>query len=247
MAVYTVQDYIVAIFILLLLFWLTSRYLFTRIGVDRGFLYSMVPVILLAISVRLLADAGVYQKSEYWSVTPGIYVSAFIYGVVLLSISMFIGSRAGIEYWKPAVLIGAIPALYFMFRLGLEMTYYWRVVYPILLGVALTSLVYVFSFTEKVRIFRQKENIAIIFAHMLDASGTFIGMNYYNFSEEHLLPEMVINFAGTPLVMIPLKLVVILSVLYILEKEKYYKIIKFILFILGFGPGARNALLLTLG
>ncbi|RLG57409.1 MAG: hypothetical protein DRN95_05620 [Candidatus Hydrothermarchaeota archaeon] len=82
---------------------------------------------------------------------------------------------------------------------------------------------------------------------MLDGSGTFIGINYYGFGEEHILTEYLINIAGTSLIIIPVKLIIILLALYILEKEdEESKIIKVVLFILGFGPGLRNSLVLTL-
>ncbi|MFQ5800674.1 MAG: DUF63 family protein [Candidatus Hydrothermarchaeales archaeon] len=52
--------------------------------------------------------------------------------------------------------------------------------------------------------------------------------------------------------MIPLKIVVILGALYLLDRWKeeesdlYYKMVKFVFFIFGFGPGTRDALLLAL-
>lgn len=249
MAVYTVGDYVIAILLLLLIVWLLSKYVFTRIKLDRSFICSIAPVVVLAISIRVLADAGVYQKSEYWSVTPGIYVFAVLIGAVLIAFGALVESKTGIPYWKPAVLLGSIAALYFVAVLSQQITHPERIFYPLSLALVLTAAVYLLSFTGAAKIFRAKENVAIIFAHMLDASGTFIGVNYYGFSEEHILPEIFINLAGNAAVMIPLKLTVVLAVLYLIEKSKkddLYNITKVILFILGFGPGARNALLLGL-
>lgn len=248
MAVYTVNDYIIAILLLLLIVGVVSKYLFTRIKLDRRFIYSVAPVGVLAISIRVLADAGVYQKSDYWSVTPGIYVLAFLIGVALLVLGALLESKTGIQYWKFSMLLGSAAAFYFVAVLSQHIETPGRVLYPVILALGITGLIYFLSFAEAAKIFRLKENAAIIFAHMLDASGTFIGINYYGFSEEHILPEIFIALAGNAVVMIPLKLAVVLTLLYLIEKSKEddLSMIKFILFILGFGPGARNALLLGL-
>jgi uncharacterized membrane protein len=66
------------------------------------------------------------------------------------------------------------------------------------------------------------------------------------------LPDLLISLAGSALVMIPLKIVVVLPILYIVEKWRVeegadktqeYLILKFVLFMLGFGPGVRDAIL----
>lgn len=249
MAVYTVGDYVIAILLLLLIIWLLSKYVFTRIKLDGNFLCSIAPVVVLAISIRVLADAGVYEKSDYWSVTPGIYVFAVLVGAALIAFGAVVESKTGISYWKSAAFLGSIAALYFAAILSRQIEHPERILYPLSLALVLTAAVYLLSFTGAAKIFRLRENAAIVFAHMLDASGTFIGINYYGFSEEHILPEIFINLAGSAVVMIPLKLAVVLTVLYLIEKSKkddLYNMTKVILFILGFGPGARNALLLGL-
>jgi uncharacterized membrane protein len=137
----------------------------------------------------------------------------------------------------------------------------------------ITLAVYIISplFYKPIKEF---ENIAILFGHLLDGCATFIAIDYYGFGEEHLLPLFLINISGTALIMIPLKLILILIVIYLLDtlykeeqnnfKEKEIKIskyrlkitafminnfylsIKVLIFILGFGPGFRNTLLPSL-
>ncbi|MFQ5888095.1 MAG: DUF63 family protein, partial [Candidatus Hydrothermarchaeales archaeon] len=131
---------------------------------------------------------------------------------------------------------------------------------PLVLASAITLAIYVVSdFFEVSKVFRTKENIVIIFSHILDGSATFVGINLFHFTEEHILPEFLINMAGgNAIIMIPLKIVVILLALYIIEEwyqeeietgedmettENYYKMFKFIFFILGAGPGLRDTLL----
>ncbi|MFV2041474.1 MAG: DUF63 family protein, partial [Candidatus Hydrothermarchaeales archaeon] len=67
MAAYTPMDYAVAIVILLIILWLAKQYLFTRIEFDKYFVYAMTPVIVFALALRVLVDAGVIEKSKWWS------------------------------------------------------------------------------------------------------------------------------------------------------------------------------------
>ncbi len=253
MAVYTPLDYAKSFVILLIILWALRRYLFTRITPDRGFMLALIPPILLAITVRMLADAGVYEKSQWWSVTPGIYVLGVAYGAALVGIGLAVQKRAGIEYWKVVLALGAVTVPYFLVKLIAEMTSPVRFFYPVTLAALLTLGVYLVARVAGLGFLHSSGNLGIVFAHLLDASGTFIGIDYFYFGEEHILPEIFINLAGTAAVMIPLKLAVVGTVLYLLEKwrreegdELYYRIIKITIFILGFGPGTRNSLLLTL-
>ncbi|WP_456474352.1 DUF63 family protein [Candidatus Pyrohabitans sp.] len=253
MAVYTPLDYVRGFILLIIILWLLKRYLFTRVDLDRDFMIALIPPIVFAITIRLLADAGVYEKSQWWSVTPGIYVLGVAYGSVLVGTGLFLQERYGIRYWKVVLVLGAVTVPYFLIRLISEMSSPIRFFYPVALAAVLTIGVEAVARVANLKFLRTSGNQGIIFAHFLDASGTFIGIDYFHFSEEHILPEIIINLAGTALVMIPLKLVVVGAVLYLLEKwrleegeDVYYRIIKVTIFILGFGPGTRNSLLLTL-
>ena len=254
MAAYTPLDYVKSFIILVFILWAVRRYLFTRVALDRDFMLSLIPPITLAITVRLLVDAGVYPKSQWWSVTPGIYVLGVAYGAVLIGISLLVQERFGVRYWKVALLLGACTVPYFLAKLVAEMSAPLRFLYPLSLAAAVTLLVWVLAKLAKATFLFEGGNIAVLFAHLLDASGTFIGIDYFHFSEEHILPELFINLTGTALVMIPLKLLVVGAALYLLEKwreeedgdDVYYRIIKITMFVIGFGPGVRNSLLLTL-
>jgi uncharacterized membrane protein len=255
MAVYTPLDYVIGLAILFIIMWLTSKYLFNALELDKYFVYAVAPVIVFAIALRVLADAGVYEKNELWNVTPGIYVLATVFGIVLIALGKILERFKDVSYWKVSVGIGAPVASYFSILLIQKMKDPLLIFQPVLLALALTMGIYMLSgFIPSTQIFRERENILIVFAHMLDGSATFIGIDKYSFSEEHILPEFLINVAGTSFVMIPLKIVVVLGALYLLDKWKeeeegsdlYYKMVKFVFFIFGFGPGTRDALLLAL-
>ncbi len=252
MAVYTLTDYIIALALLFGILYLLAKFLFKRITVDEHLFIALAPIILLAISIRVLVDAGVYPKSQLWSVTPGIYVLGLLAGAAAISAGIFIGERLGKDYWKVSFAIGAPFALYFFAKFASHIAYPARFFHPLTLAFVVTGFVYFASPLAKgLDFLRAKSNIAIVFAHMLDASGTFVGVDYYGFLEEHPLPEFIINLAGTAAIMIPVKLAVVALALYYLEKsakedDLYYKMLKSVFFILGIGPGTRNALILTL-
>ncbi|NOZ82318.1 MAG: DUF63 family protein [Euryarchaeota archaeon] len=252
MAVYTPLDYLKSFVILLLIFWFLRRYLFNRIEIDRGFMLALIPPVALAITVRMLADAGVYPKSEWWSVTPGVYVLGVAYGFVLVRLGMLAEKRLGVEYWKVVLLLGALTLPPFLLKLLTQMQAPLRFLYPLALAGVATLLVVAPAGVLRLR-FLTGSNALLVFAHMLDASGTFVGVDYFGFGEEHILAEFFINLTGTAAVMYPLKLAVLLPVLYLLERWReeeneltYYWMVKLAIFILGLGPGLRNSLLLTL-
>jgi len=255
MAVYTPIDYAISLAILFLILWLASKYLFKGLELDRDFALALAPVIIFTIAVRVLADAGVYEKNGLWSVTPGIYITGTVFGLFVIGAGKAIAASVDIPYWKGSVLVGAPFAIFFSLRLFREMTNPLLILQPFTLALILSAAIYLLSnFTHTTRMFRTRENMAIIFGHMLDGSATFIGIDKFGFSEEHPLPEFLIQKTGTAFVMIPLKIIVVLGALYLLEKwreeepgsDLYYKMVKFVFFIFGFGPGTRDALLLGL-
>jgi uncharacterized membrane protein len=255
MAVYTPRDYAIGLTILFVIMWLAKIFIFSKFELDSYFSYAMAPVIVFTIAVRVLADAGVYEKNELWSVTPGIYVTGTVFGVLVILGGKVIERQKNIPYWKGSIALGTPPALYFSFQLLRQMENPLRIFEPVLLALILTALIYTLSnFSSKTKIFRLKDSTLIIFGQMLDGSSTFIGVDKYGFTEEHMLADFLVNTSGTAFVMIPLKIVVVLGALYLLEQWKeeeegsdlYYNMVKFVFFIFGFGPGTRNSLNLGL-
>lgn len=91
----------------------------------------------------------------------------------------------------------------------------------------------------------------IIYAHMLDASSTYFGVDWFSYHEKHVIPTYLINLAGSAAIMFPLKLAVLLPVLYIvdrsLQEPSLRNLVKLTLITLGLAPAVRNTLRLALG
>jgi uncharacterized membrane protein len=255
MAVYTPIDYAVALMILFAVLYLLAKFLFNRISLDKRFYLAISPIVVLTIIIRLLVDAGVYPKSKLWSVTPGVYVLGLVMGTLVVALGAIIERKIGWAYWKTSFAIGTALIPYFLAKLLSNVAYPVRAFYPLSIAIAVTALVYfAIRRTEILEVLSHNSNIAVIFAHLLDASGTFVGMDFYGFSEEHPIPEILINYVGTAAIMVPLKLVIVGAALYYLdtrremgpEADLYHEMIKFVFFILGIGPGIRNSMVLTL-
>jgi uncharacterized membrane protein len=99
-------------------------------------------------------------------------------------------------------------------------------------------------------------NLAIMYAHMLDASATFTALQWFSYGEKHVVPNFLIGLSGTPAVMFPLKAIVMAIVIYALSVElkpdlERNRLIQALIWIailvLGLAPGTRDLLRLGLG
>jgi len=256
MGVYSPEDYIICIAILLFVLWFLLRYIFSRIKLDRDFIKAISPYVLIGIFIRLLVDVNLFNANRLWNVTPGVYVLTIILGLISVGLGMYVSRYSRIPYWYIPFGIGILILLPITYELFSHLVNPERILYPLTLSSAILFLVYITSKYFKIKIFQRKDNLAIIFSHLLDGCATFIAYNYYGFYEEHLLPIYLISLAGNnAIIMVPVKLALILLVIYLIEKwyleekekdELLYRVIKFTIFILGVGPGLRDVLLPSL-
>ncbi|MDI6708891.1 MAG: DUF63 family protein, partial [Candidatus Thermoplasmatota archaeon] len=96
-------------------------------------------------------------------------------------------------------------------------------------------------------------SLALFFAHFLDASATFVGINFYGYAEKHPLPTLAIGIFGA-WIMYPLKFIVVSLVIYLLRiryraivDENAKWLIIFCVFVLGLAPGIRDTLRIGIG
>jgi len=256
MGVYSPGDYVICIAILLFVLWFLLRYLFSRIKLDRDFIKAISPYILIGIFIRLLVDVNLFNANRLWNVTPGVYVLTIMLGLISVVLGMYVSRYSRIPYWYIPFGIGILILLPITYELFSHLVNPGRILYPLTLSSAILLLVYILSKYFGIEIFQKKENLAIIFSHLLDGCATFIAYNSYGFYEEHLLPIYLISLAGNnAVIMVPVKLALILLVIYLIERwyleekekdELLYMVIKLIIFILGIGPGLRDILLPSL-
>lgn len=99
-------------------------------------------------------------------------------------------------------------------------------------------------------------NILIVWGHLFDAVATYRGIAAYGYVEKHVLPNLLIEVTGTPLVMFPLKIVLIFFVVYILDvalkkefsdEKTLLVFLKFLIIMVGAAPAVRNTLRIAMG
>jgi len=105
---------------------------------------------------------------------------------------------------------------------------------------------------KRLQYMNRPENYLVALAHLFDASTTFYGVDFLGNIEQHVVPNLFIGLTGTSFVMYPLKIIVLIPALYYIDKDMAdddfgRKFLKFVVAILGLGPGTRNMTLMILG
>jgi len=203
------------------------------------FLNAFTPYIFLGGVMRTLTDAGVYPQNFVF-VTPGIYM-------LMLSLS-FIDTFFNIPLgWVLlAVNLTGImvknnaPSLVLLFG-----------------SIATVLSIYLFNLLK----FKLKplEVIAIL-AHMMDAASTFVAIDLFGYTEQHVVANSFISLFGTAAVMFPLKLVALFIIIESfrslintntgwrgLSARDSWRFLLWVVIAVGLGPGIRNTLSVAMG
>ncbi len=233
-----------------------------HIEINTHFLIGVTPYIILGSILRVLQDAGITQT--YLFVTPLIYFIILIIALDLLAVSRIIRrvqDKSIKDYWKTWGLLGAGLCLIALIPFTFTNAYG----FLLIVGVFIIWAAVFLGIKKYIRVkWIQKlfsmENIWITLAHVFDATTTFVSLQFFAYSEQHVLAGAVIDSVG-PAGMFLLKIPVILLVLYVLDKELPDRVtgfltknpneertfIKLAILLLGLGPGLRNALRLIVG
>ncbi len=208
-------------------------------------LMPLLPFIFLGSGARALVDNGVYPLTHLL-VTPGIYILVGLTTIAALIASIKLEEVLGWDYRKLIFVIGSVLAVPNLISI--------RHISPIpflsVLGVftAFSAIFYVLSLRWE--FLRGRMNLPVIYAHLFDASSTYVAVDWYGYVEQHVLPSALTGLTGTALVMFPLKMVVIMAALYAIDRYVESDVdsdaLKLVIFILGLAPGLRNFLSLSM-
>lgn len=230
-----------------------------EIRADWEFTKAILPYIVVGSTLRVMEDAELFKPPlTYVFTTPPIYVLMFIVTILLLIISIRLHKSGYIENWKRSFAIAGI--VWSLINLGVlllsgSLVNPGILIIVFLLGTGITLIFYcIFKKTGYTQ-FNNQVNITILWAHLLDASSTFIGVDFMDYHEKHVVPTLLIDLAGTASIMIPLKIIIFIPVIYILdtqfekdnESEKLKDLVKLVIIILGLAPATRNTLSMVFG
>ena len=243
-----------AMVLVLCVYALHSLNVFKRLGVtiDQRFVIGVVCYVLFGSSLRVLEDADIFAPPlKYIFITPNIYFAVFAITMVSLLLSLRIYKE---RYYISFAVIGlGLTSLNFGVLFWSE-----GIAHPLeaLLIVALTVLIaasiYVGAGFAKIEFLRGRFNIAILGAHLLDASSTTVAIDVLTgYSGKHVVENYLIDLTGTGAVMYPLKLLLLIPMLYLIDSEfdeiELRDLLKLVVLVLGLAPGCRNTILILFG
>lgn len=213
-----------------------------KIDIDMRFAFGLFPFITMAAFLRSLVDAGILPTS-FFLITPGIFLTTFFIAVFALVLAKYLERGRGIGYHKIMFVIGAVLLLY---PGALVLQNVAAPVYFIYILI-LTAL----SSGVTLIIFRRLDVVGkwgdyIVAAHMLDASATFLAVEYLGYFEEHVFENFLILMFGTALIIYPLKMAVLAIVLATVKRLEGGNFWYFALMVLGYAPGLRDTLTILL-
>ncbi|MDD1767820.1 MAG: DUF63 family protein [Methanomassiliicoccales archaeon] len=99
-------------------------------------------------------------------------------------------------------------------------------------------------------------NLLMFFAHFLDGSATYRGIDVYGYSEKHVLPNFLIDVTGTAATLLVVKFLTVLVIILVIDfwfREDLKRfpnlgnVMKFAMVFLGLAPGTRDAIRIALG
>jgi len=218
----------------------------------------IIPFIFLGSTVRALVDNGIYSYN-WFLITPGIY---FIVGgvtILVVLFSIYLERWKSIDFRYTIFIIGliiAIPNLINITNFNLIAMIQVLIVWGLftLIFAIISKFLAIFDINFSLFDINElggKINLSIISAHLLDASTTFIAVDYYGYFEQHVLPNSIYTLTESAITMFPLKIIVISLGLYLIDRYIDDEIIagtlKLAIFILGLAPGLRNFFTLAIG
>ncbi len=230
-----------------------------NIKVDEKFVVSIIPFILAGSSLRVIEDAGFFEPPvSYLLITPNIYFVVFFITLACLLLSRWLASREVIGQMHQ--IFAGLGGTWFVINITTllfleDVTRPFELLLIIFAGTLAFGIVYLLVKWLNWFCADDRLNLMIIYAHLLDASSTFVGVDLLGYYEKHVVPAYLIELTGTAFVMYPLKLAIFIPVLFVLdsqfkgdeESESLRTFVKMVILILGLSPACRNTIRMALG
>jgi len=260
---YTLVDTLTYALILLACIWLIYRWLESnQITIDRKLVYSLIPWIIFGGCLRVVEDTGfVVSDLHVLLTTPLIFFLVFAIALPVLIISNMLEKKGLIQSWKKvffyAGTILTVFSLIFLTWFGLTGSRLDLMVASIILTMTAVSSALLYALTRygfKWQYMQERLYQVLIFGHMLDASATSFGIDLHPvlYSEQHVIGSVLIDLTGTAFVMYPLKMLVLIPGIYILELYRregatgIWYLILLAMIMVGLAPGIRDMMRMVL-
>ena len=233
---------ILVIYLLNLFFhWINKRFKI-KINFDEKFMLAITPFIFFGSILRVMEDAKILPFS-FWFITPGIYILTFFPVIATLLIGIFLQKKKKIKLNSLLFIIG------FLFLLPLLPSIKIRnpiaFLYFFVFFSLITSIFWLLGALKFLSFLREKLNFIPFSAHIADATATFISIDFFPiYTEQHVVPKLFISFFGSASVMYLLKIVILIPILYLINKyhedQQLSDFLRVCIFILGMAPAVRD-------
>ncbi|ODS43013.1 MAG: hypothetical protein MSIBF_07145 [Candidatus Altiarchaeales archaeon IMC4] len=230
------------------------------VQITKRFLVAVSPFIVFGATMRELvyrglgiySSAGVYPENPwaFFVVSPGIFLTMFALTLAALAAAKYLQKKKGIDYTKTLFCIGLVPMVYNVFLIMANIENAAPLFYVSAALVISGAFLFIIMQFRGFGFLYNEKNYLVVLAHLFDASATYVGIDLLGGGEQHVLPRFLIEHFGTALVMFPLKLIVVVAVLYLIDKSVEdaleRRFIKFVILVLGLGPAIRDVALMVL-
>jgi len=210
-----------------------------KIEVNRKFVTSIMILVVLGTMIRLLEEADI--SSSYFLVTPMIWIETFAFIFGLFLVSKFIEKRFKVPYYKTLSAVGLVLILIPLTLILSRLTQFTGMIISLFLLVPFAVIFYFIKW--------KLENKLVSMAHIFDATATFTAIQFFGFTEQHVVPRLLIG-AFSPVGFIIVKVLVVVGILILVDKysedKKFNNFLKLIIAIIGLAPAMRDFFLLGL-
>jgi len=248
-----------------------------KIVVDWKFALALMPYILFGPISRVLEDSGYFKEPViYWFISPLIYLQIAVYAIFFLLLGYYIEKKykklnltvnkviflGGLIFLIPSFYLISIWILGYQWSAttGIRFDVFLIVLSIVFLTIGVVYLISnYFKSNKKLAVYKNPLNLAMISGHLIDGITSYIsikdplqmGLHYY---EKHPASNFLLDLWGPlfPIVKFILIIVVIyvFDVLYKDELKNYLTLVNLLkigILILGFSPGFRDLLRVTMG
>ena len=227
------------------------------IEIDKRFIAAVSPYIFVAASLRVMEDADLFSPPiSYMLITPLIYFLIFFCCVAILVILRVLSGPNRINDY--VAVFGLIGVLWFIANMILLLrteviVNLWVLFAVIGISGMIIVVIYVVGAKLHAKFLTESLNVSVLAAHLLDASSSYIGIDFLGYHGKHVIEGMIVQYTGSAAGMFLLKLGILMPVLYLLdicfdEREIELKnLVLLALIVIGLAPAVRNTLRMILG
>ena len=219
---------------------------------NETFALSLISYIIIGTTLRAINAfnllPGIIEKTSspfelgFYTFTPGVWFLIFF----LVVIGIYLGKNViKKNFTKTFVAFGLIIALPLLLFLFINYTN-WEGFLITLIAILIVSFGIKFGLTHglKNKLLENKLNFLAFQGQVIDGVASVIAINFFNFGEQHPLSNALIGL--NPILFVIVKVILILAILYFVEKEiedeNLKNFTKTFLFVLGFATGIASLL-----